>query len=259
MIWYYAVNQQRQGPVATEELNRLLTAGTVTADTLVWRQGMESWQRYAEVAASTPELTPAPTLDGTEVCAVSGRRYPRNQMLQYEGRWIAAEHRDAFFQRLREGVTAPGEMAYAGFWIRFAAKFIDGILLWVVNMATSVLLMLMILGSGNVLAPKADPNNLGAFFLYQGVTMLVNMLIALGYSWFMLARYQATLGKLALGLKVVRADGAKLTSGRIVGRHFAEWISTLTLLIGYIMAGFDEPEKRALHDRICDTRVIKAR
>jgi uncharacterized RDD family membrane protein YckC len=35
-------------------------------------------------------------------------------------------------------------------------------------------------------------------------------------------------------------------------------VSGIILLIGYIMAGFDE-EKRALHDRVCDTRVIYKR
>ena len=63
---------------------------------------------------------------------------------------------------------------------------------------------------------------------------------------------------MALGLKLVRADGASLTVGRIIGRFFAEMLSWIILFIGYIMAGFDE-QKRALHDRICDTRVIKTR
>jgi hypothetical protein len=51
-------------------------------------------------------------------------------------------------------------------------------------------------------------------------------------------------------------DGSNLSYGRSAGRHFAKYISGLTLWIGYIMAGVDE-EKRSLHDRICDTRVIK--
>jgi uncharacterized RDD family membrane protein YckC len=103
-----------------------------------------------------------------------------------------------------------------------------------------------------------NPNNLGPFFLYQGVTMLINLSMSLLYSWFFLSRDGATPGKMALGLKVVRADGSKLSTGRIIGRFFSELLSSLLLCIGYIMAGFDE-EKRALHDRICDTRVIKTR
>jgi uncharacterized RDD family membrane protein YckC len=33
-------------------------------------------------------------------------------------------------------------------------------------------------------------------------------------------------------------------------------LSAIILMIGYIMAGFDE-QKRALHDILCDTRVIR--
>jgi len=57
-------------------------------------------------------------------------------------------------------------------------------------------------------------------------------------------------------LQVVMADGSKLSYGRSLGRHFAKFLSSFILAIGYIMAGIDD-EKRALHDRICDTRVIK--
>ena len=61
---------------------------------------------------------------------------------------------------------------------------------------------------------------------------------------------------MAVGIKVIRSDGAPITYGRAAGRFFAEYLSLLTIYIGYIMAGFDE-EKRALHDHICDTRVVK--
>ena len=84
------------------------------------------------------------------------------------------------------------------------------------------------------------------------------IVIGLGYDLFFIRKYDATPGKMALGLKVLRKDGSKLSVGRVVGRHFANIVSSLTLLIGYIIAGFDD-EKRALHDHMCDTRVIKTR
>jgi uncharacterized RDD family membrane protein YckC len=62
---------------------------------------------------------------------------------------------------------------------------------------------------------------------------------------------------MALDLKVVRPDGGPISLGRAVGRYFAKIVSGIILMIGYIMAGFDS-EKRALHDMMCDTRVIKA-
>jgi uncharacterized RDD family membrane protein YckC len=61
---------------------------------------------------------------------------------------------------------------------------------------------------------------------------------------------------MALGLKVVRPGGGPITPGRAAGRYFSKMVSSMTLMIGYIIAGFDS-EKRALHDMICDTRVIK--
>jgi uncharacterized RDD family membrane protein YckC len=68
-------------------------------------------------------------------------------------------------------------------------------------------------------------------------------------------KFAATPGKMACGLKVIMSDGSQVTYWRALGRHFAKVLSVLILYIGYIMVAFDE-EKRGLHDRICDTRVI---
>ena len=51
-------------------------------------------------------------------------------------------------------------------------------------------------------------------------------------------------------------DGSGLTLGRSVARFFSTWISGFIFCIGYIIAAFDD-EKRSLHDRICETRVIR--
>ena len=81
--------------------------------------------------------------------------------------------------------------------------------------------------------------------------------IALLYALFFISKYQGTPGKLILGMKIVRADGSRLSTGRIIGRYFAEWINGFALGLTYIMVGVDLPEHRGLHDRICDTRVVK--
>ena len=85
---------------------------------------------------------------------------------------------------------------------------------------------------------------------------LFNIGLGVVYTTYFLGKYAATPGKMACGLKVVTSDGEKVSYARALGRHFAEWLNVFTLWIGYIMAAFDE-EKRTLHDRICDTRVIK--
>ena len=69
------------------------------------------------------------------------------------------------------------------------------------------------------------------------------------------ARYGATLGKRALGLRVITERGGPISLSLDTVRYLAQLVSSATLSIGYIMAAFD-PEKRALHDRICNTRVV---
>lgn len=257
MEWYYAVGGQRVGPVSQADFDRLAHEGVIKPDTLVWRQGLAAWQPLSSVAAGAGEAGAPPTLgdDGTEMCAVSGKRYPRREMIQFEGKWISAEHRDAYFQRIREGVIQPGNVVYAGFWRRLVAKIVDGIVIWVVSMIVNVLLVFVFFGSFNI-AAQADPKNLTPFLLFQGFSVLLNIAMALAYSIFFIRRFNATPGKMALGLKLLRADGTSLSVGRIVGRYFAEMISSIILFIGYILAAFDE-QKRALHDHICDTRVVK--
>jgi uncharacterized RDD family membrane protein YckC len=63
-----------------------------------------------------------------------------------------------------------------------------------------------------------------------------------------------TLGKMAFQIRVVRMDGGPLSFGQSVGRYFATFLSTITLFIGFIMAGV-RSDKRALHDLLAGTRV----
>ena len=92
----------------------------------------------------------------------------------------------------------------------------------------------------------------------MGASMAVSTTLSALYESLFIAYLAATPGKLAVGLKVIRSNGAPVAIGRAFGRHFAKYLSGMILAIGYIMAGFDA-EKRALHDMICDTRVVKSR
>jgi uncharacterized RDD family membrane protein YckC len=76
------------------------------------------------------------------------------------------------------------------------------------------------------------------------------------YSVYFISQKSATLGKMLMGVKVVTANGGPVSFGRALGRFFARYLSALIFFIGYIMAAFDD-QKRALHDHICNTRVIR--
>jgi uncharacterized RDD family membrane protein YckC len=253
MQWYYANEGQRLGPVSQAEFEKMVHDGVITADTLVWRDGMAEWRPFSVVVpGGIPPADP-----DTEICAVSGKRYPRREMVQYEGTWISAEHRDAFFERLREGIPEPGQFHYAGFWIRFCAKFLDGIILGIVGACVNMVVGLLFLGSLNYFAALLTHSPRDRL-MFQAITFPITICVQLAYACFFIGRWDATPGKMALGLKIVRSNGERLSIGRIIGRYFAEWLSGIIFCIGYIMAAFDE-EKQALHDRICDTRVIRVK
>jgi uncharacterized RDD family membrane protein YckC len=258
MQWYYAAGGQRQGPVSEDDFQKLARDGVIKPDTLVWKSGMADWRPYAAVVAAPPSPGGAPGDPDTEVCAVSGKRYPRREMVQYEGKWISAEHRDEFFQRLREGVAQPGQYNYAGFGIRFAAKFVDGILLGVTSVAVNMSISKALFGFPNYFGTALMRVTPHQRLVFQAITFPTGIAIAIAYACFFISRWDATPGKMAAGLKLIRSDGSKLSIGRIVGRYFAEWLSGMILFIGYFMVLFDD-QRRALHDRICDTRVIKAK
>jgi len=167
--------------------------------------------------------------------------YFDDELIQFGDALVCGKCEPLFVQKLKEGVTVAGEMVYAGFWIRFGAKFIDGILLGIAGFALGFLGGLIL---RNAIAVAVIEN-------------ILSLALSIAYATYFVGRYGATPGKMACGLKVVRSDGEKVSYGRACGRFFAELVSSITLTIGYIMAAFDE-EKRALHDRICDTRVIRA-
>ncbi|MBI2513839.1 MAG: RDD family protein [Opitutae bacterium] len=245
MEWFYASGGNRMGPVNAVAFETLVRDKIVNADTLVWAKGLTDWQRWSEVEPTTG------------VCALSGGRFFTRDLVSHDGKLISAEQKGDYFQRVREGIVQPGEMRYAGFWVRFLAKFLDGLLLWIPN--TAIALGWSIVFFGRMLfAPQLNQFNPGLWFGFQAVVFLTNTLVATTYQWFFLTRHGATPGKMALGLKVVRSDGSAITGGRAIGRYFSEMLSAMILLIGYIMAAFDD-EKRALHDRICDTRVIRTK
>jgi len=228
MNWYYSDGGRQVGPIDETELNRQVTLGAVRSDTLVWHEGLAGWQTLGVVRGLQPAAA-----------AAAGRHY-------------------------------------GGFWIRFLARLIDGIILGVVNALVRIPLMLMLgvgsMGFGGLFGggmggfggvggldrPGASLLFTPAMIGLLGVSSLIGLVLGAAYEVYFLSAHGATPGKMALGLRVIRADGGPISPMLALGRHFAMWISAFILMIGYIMAGFD-PEKRALHDRICETRVIYSR
>jgi len=141
--------------------------------------------------------------------------------------------------------TGAAQVAYGGFWIRLVAYIIDAILLTVV-----------VGGLGAILGFNLMETDL------ERQEPLFNLLsFVIGWLYFALMESSergATVGKMALGLRVVTSTGQRLSFMNATGRYFAKIISAIILGIGFLMIAFTD-KKRGLHDMIASTLVIKVR
>ncbi len=86
-----------------------------------------------------------------------------------------------------------------------------------------------------------------------------SFLIWIVYSFLMEAsRLQGTLGKFLLGIKVVNADGGRLTPSQAWKRNLGKMTSLAIFGIGFLMVAFNG-RKQGLHDRMAKTYVIDNR
>ncbi len=137
-----------------------------------------------------------------------------------------------------DNLTPQEEIRYAGFWIRLMANILDSLVLLAVYRVLTDLLGL----------------DWTRTFLGLNYSELI---ISLAYFVILTVVYGQTLGKMALGIKVVSQDGSPNTWGAILLREtIGKFLSAILLLIGYLMIAFDG-RKRALHDRIAETYVVR--
>lgn len=247
MNWFYADDSGQKGPHTEFDFTNLARNGTIKPTTLVWHEGLPDWQPLTQVRPDLAADSRAPSISGVAV---------------------PEQHKDLIVQQMREGVvpglvahTNPYGLVYAGFWIRFAAKMIDGILLTVVNVVLIAIVVLIAVGGlSGFNAEKfqrmdTDPAFQMTIILGQLIVVAITYTVSVLYNAIMVWKWDGTVGKLAVGIRVVREDGSRLTLGRAIGRGFADLINQVVCILLYIMAAFDD-ERRALHDHICSTRVV---
>jgi uncharacterized RDD family membrane protein YckC len=190
-------------------------------------------------------------------CAQCGRTFGQSDLVPIAGNWVCGDCKAAFLSRIvAGGPAAASSLRYAGVGIRFGARFIDGLVFIVPFVIFAILVLPNVLRTA---AANRTPAVNGTF-------VLAALVFSLFYEVLMLRYWGATLGKMACGLKVVRPDGSSLGWGVSFGRFFmynvvisaVPFVNWILLITTAIMAGTDE-QKRGLHDRVCDTRVIYKR
>lgn len=150
------------------------------------------------------------------------------------------------------------DVVQAGFLRRWAALFLDQLILGTAYYALLIVLMVVLgIAGGMDLLSRLDAEDPPGWFLaaYVGVMLLYYVAAGLYFSLMESSRHQATLGKMALGIKVVNADGGRLSFAHALGRWFTALLSYVTLYIGFLLAAFTG-KKQALHDLVAGTFVV---
>lgn len=147
---------------------------------------------------------------------------------------------------------------YAGFWLRFAARLIDGTIVGILGLIITLPLTFRSIGSAISVNRPAALSVILAMLAVPGFASLIRLALGFAYEVYFLSIRGATPGKLALGLKVIRTDDGPISAGLAIGRCFGLVLSAMFLMFGYFIAAID-PQKRSLHDRICNTYVIYAK
>ena len=242
MKWFYidtsiTDGDRRQGPYSIDEIRDFVNEGKIKDETLVWHTGEANWKAWKDFpeASEPPEPTEEELLKQTIETLLQGR-----------------------MQRKR----------FAGFFVRANAFIIDNLILSVVG---AIFLYIMSLagmldlnavseivnqyidnpGSTDLVSKALDLPGMSTFFTIWSIVQAIYFIV-------FHAVWGATPGKKLLRIHVEMANGEKLSWAFSIFRFVASIVTQATLIfygLGYLIVLID-PQKRALHDFIAQTRVV---
>jgi len=217
------------GPFTRAQVAEKLQRGEVTLSSLAHVEGLAQWTPLGDVLARVDAANPPPAPVAAPAVAAPLAPTP--------GYSYAAT------------MEPPAHIVYAGFWLRFVAIIIDGFV------------FLPLTGLSLVLRAAQHNAEETSVEITLALVTIALALFSIVVRWLYFAlmessAWQATLGKKALGLRVTGMDGQRIGFGRATGRYFGKILSALTLMVGFMMAGFT-PRKQALHDMIAGTLVVR--
>jgi len=142
---------------------------------------------------------------------------------------------------------------YAPVWRRFVASVIDLAIVLLVVLPGVIAFFWVVEVVTNLLGVRGED---GRFL--AGIAAVLLGVIG---NWLYHARMQsserqATYGKMFMGLKVTGLNGERMSFGQATGRHFAKFLSTFPIFVGFAIAMVSR-KKQALHDMVAGTLVVR--
>jgi uncharacterized RDD family membrane protein YckC len=174
--------------------------------------------------------------EGVRRCARCGSPFCQSCLVDIGGKPYCATCKSEEILDVRSGVQS-GELDLASVGRRFGAEFVDGFVL---------MIPIIVILVATTVAPANRFSNLG--FILVSFAAVV-------YKALMLAARGQTLGKMAMKVKVVNADGSALSAGQAWGREIVRAVLGFLYIVDYIPAFFTQ-QKTTLHDMAAKTRVV---
>lgn len=191
--------------------------------------------------------------EGVRRCARCGGSYCSQCLVTIQNQPFCATCKNEQLMDVRSGVDRTRHV-YGGFWARFGAQIIDGLIVGVPTYA-------IFMGIVFVVASQAQQQSQNPAFTLLILVAYVPMIVfPVLYEAFMLSiKNGQTVGKMALRLRVVRPDGSSISTGQAWGRALMRVVVGLTCLgiVDYILYFFTD-EKTTLHDIVAGTRVVES-
>lgn len=154
--------------------------------------------------------------------------------------------------------SVPPRVKLASFGKRWLAILIDGTLV-----ALPTVLLMNISGAFlalNTAMLSADDAVIAeAFSQFQNDFIVMNLLVSAAYNLFFMTRFNGqTPGKMMLGLRAVKKNGARFRLADALLRNVIGYTLSGMFLLGYLWALFDR-ESQTWHDKLAGTVVIDER
>ncbi len=188
--------------------------------------------------------------EGVRRCSRCGGTYCPDCLVTIQDRPFCATCKTEQLMDVRSGVDRT-RMTFGGFWARFGAQFLDGL---IAGVPAYLIFFAIVMAVTVKMQQQPNPAPSPLIFLAY-IPMYVFPVL---YEGLMLSLKKGqTVGKMALRLRVVRADGSPISTGQAWGRALMRIILSCGFVIDYIPYFFTD-EKTTLHDMIAGTRVVES-
>lgn len=266
--WHYSIDGEKHGPVSSAELKELAANGELSPSDLIWKDGMDAWVTANKVkglfAATSASHLPSQKIAAAPARPAAGKPAAAKPaaVKPAQRKPVAAtaddedEDEDEYDEPLptskssKNTKPARGKLEYGGFFVRFAASIVDGILILLIDAAMFIIAMVLFMLIGE---SSETAKGIISFCLLIACGVVPWLYFAMAES----SEKQTTLGKRLFGLKVTNLNGERISFGRATGRFIAKVLSQFPLVVGHLLALVTE-KRQAFHDLLAGTIVVKA-